>query len=337
MKKILAFACFFVSVQLFGQQLQVMGNEGKLYLQHTVAPKENWYSIGRIYNISPRDMAPFNNLSIQNPLSIGESLKVPLTAVNFSQDGKKNADEALIPLYHTVKEKEGLFRISQTFNKVPVASLKSWNNISGETVPVGTHIIVGYLKVKKDLSPLAGANYVAPVVTTPAVETKPVVKTENEKPVVKEEVKKPVEEAVKKPEVKKEEPKVTEPVKPVVATPAKPVESVSNIKTKPGGYFADDYNAQTSNGKNVQTITGNGSLFKSTSGWTDARYYVLINKVEPGTIVKVSSQGKYIYAKVLGALPEIKQNEGLLFRISNAAAKELNVTDKFTADISWEK
>lgn len=330
MRKSLVVILVFVSFQVFAQgKLLVQGGGGKLFLTHTVAAKENWYSIGRIYNISPRDMAPFNGLTIQSPLSIGMVLKVPLTDVNFSQDNKKNDDEAFVPLLHTIKEKEGLFHVSQLYNKVPVANIRGWNNLSSDNVSNGTDVIIGYLKVKKQLSPLAGANVTVPapkeevkVVEKPAVK-EPV--KEEPKSVVKAEAKTPVDDLKNIP-VKKEEPKVITPVK----------EEVS-VKTKPGGYFSDEYNAQTQNGKKTQSNNGNAATFKSTSGWADAKYYVLMNNVTPGTIVKVSSQGKYVYAKVLGAMPEIKQNDGLLVRISNAAAKELNVGDKFTADVSWDK
>jgi len=67
--------------------LNVQKEGSKLFLDHTVAPKENWYSIGRLYNISPKEIAPFNGTTLDKPLSIGEHLKVPLEAVNFSQDG----------------------------------------------------------------------------------------------------------------------------------------------------------------------------------------------------------------------------------------------------------
>jgi hypothetical protein len=239
--------------------------------------------------------------------------------VNFAQDNNKASDEVFVPLYHTVQEKEGLFRISQAYNKVPPDHLKSWNKLSTETVSSGTTIIVGYLKVKKELSPLAGATVTVPA--TPAL-----VKTV----LPKEEPKKQAAETEKK-----EEPKKTEAVK--QDHPVLQPKTEAAVKISEGGFFGKDYLEQTSNGKKVQTGTGNAGIFKSTSGWTDSKYYALINNVTPGTIVKVSSLGKTVYAKVLGAMPVIKQNEGLLIRISNAAAKALNAGDQFTADLSWDK
>ena len=175
--------------------LIIEGASPNLYITHTVAPKENYYSIGRLYNISPKEIAPFNKLELEKGLSLNQVIKVPLTS-NFSQDGAVTADEVLVPLYHVVKDKEGLYRIGTTYNKLPVEILKKWNNISGDAVGNGTKVIVGYLKVKKDLSAFSGmAKPVVPVVasvketapeTTPVKAPKPdVVKQTEKKPEVK--------------------------------------------------------------------------------------------------------------------------------------------------------
>ena len=50
----------------------------------------------------------------------------------------------------------------------------------------------------------------------------------------------------------------------------------------------------------------------------------------PGTILKITdnSSGKSVYAKVLDAIPDIKQNSGLSVVLSNAAAEELGAVGK---------
>src|SRR5277367_3335737 len=88
----------FVTAQ--DKMLDVQGVSPGLYLIHTVAPKENYYSIGRIYNISPKEIAPFNNMELAKGLSLGQTIKIPLMAVNFTQNEKTAAgDEVLIPVY----------------------------------------------------------------------------------------------------------------------------------------------------------------------------------------------------------------------------------------------
>lgn len=156
MKTILAsFFLSFLCFTIHAQHLMINQDEGKLYLQHEVLAKQNWYTIGRMYNISPKEIAPFNDLSINKILSIGQELKIPLTENNFVQSGQPAGNEIFVPLYHTVKEKEGLYRISAQYNKVDQKSLKIWNDLKGSDLGKGKDIIVGFLKVKKSVSPLA--------------------------------------------------------------------------------------------------------------------------------------------------------------------------------------
>ena len=49
-----------------------LDNQNKPYLTHIIGPKENFYSIGRIYNISPRVFAPYNGLELTSTLAIGQ-------------------------------------------------------------------------------------------------------------------------------------------------------------------------------------------------------------------------------------------------------------------------
>lgn len=322
-------------------KLQVQGVSPSLHITHSVAAKENWYSIGRIYNISPKELAPFNNSSLDKPLAIGQQLKIPLTAANFSQDGKKAADEVFVPVYHQVAEKEWYFRISSNYNKVPVETLEKWNTVKNDQLKAGMWLVVGYLKVKTAQSSLAasGTNKIIPAApaVTPAKEMAAAEKSKKpEAPLVKKEepVKpEPAAENAKaevpkpetvKPEIK-EEPKPAEPVSVPVVNNNTPVNHNGGVFKK---WFSDKGGA----------TTGNAGIFRSTSGWNDGKYYALINNVPIGTIVKVtfSSTNKSVYAKVLGQLPDMKESVGLAVRISDAAASELGVTNtKFYVDVKY--
>jgi hypothetical protein len=136
-------------------QLTILGTSGKFYLDHTVAAKENWYSIGRLFNLPPHDIASYNNLNFDKPLDIGQLIHIPLTATNFDQKPVKTAGESLIPIFHLVQDKEWAFKISSIYNDVPVTSLEKWNKTKRDDIQPGTNLIIGFLKVKTDLSPLA--------------------------------------------------------------------------------------------------------------------------------------------------------------------------------------
>lgn len=287
----------------------VHGTTGNIYLLHTVEPKENWYSIGRIYNISPKELAPYNHLSMDHPLSIGQSLKIPLQDVNFSQGSGKENDEVYVPVYHIVQDREWMYRISVNYNKVPIERLEAWNGIDKDEAKAGMKLIVGYLKVKTGLSSLAAAGFStmkggkAVVVAPQVTEQRPVAR--QEPPVTRQETAAPQETAKSSGSLPASEPK-TEPV-------------VRGVNTgSGGGYFGSQYAPA---GKNT---SGTAGIFKSTSGWQDSKYYALMDNVPVGSIIKIaSSGGKSVYAKVLGQLADMKDNAGLLIRLSDAAASEL--------------
>ena len=80
-------------------------------------------------------------------------------------------------------------------------------------------------------------------------------------------------------------------------------------------------------------------IFKTASGWQDAKYYALIDGVEPGTIIRIvnPNNNKAVYAKVLDKMTGIRQNQGFNVRISNAAATALDIseTDKFFVRVNY--
>ncbi|HXO74693.1 MAG TPA: LysM peptidoglycan-binding domain-containing protein [Puia sp.] len=161
---LLLISCFFIKfARSQSNELLVEGQTGKLYLEHTVVAKENWYSVGRLYNITPKELTAFNQVALTQPLTIGQKLEIPLTAVNFSQTGQKAAGETLVPVYYVIQEKEWMYRISVNHNKVPIPNLEKWNNVNKDQIHAGLHLIVGYLKVKTALSALA-ASGAAPAV-----------------------------------------------------------------------------------------------------------------------------------------------------------------------------
>ena len=321
-------ALFFYSASSAQDKILVAeGTVPNLYITHTVAPKENYYSVGRMYNVSPKDLAPYNDLVFEKGFSLGQTIKIPLGPNNFSQGEAPKENEVLVPIYHIMQAREGLYRVSVKYNKVPMDALKKWNKLSGDAVSNGTKLIVGYLRVVKDQSPLASQ---ATKLNTDIVVKKPEEKKTEEK---KQTVKNTEKEKVTEPLPKEEKPVVKE--KPVENVPVKQNGTI-NFN---GGKFKSLYSDQSKNSTS-QNEFGVAAIFKTTSGWQDGKYYCFHNTAEPGTIIKVTNtaNGKSVYAKVLDAIPDIKQNSGLLLRISNSAAEELGVTDtKFDCSISYAK
>ena len=337
--KLVILALFFhiLAIPSNAQQhlLVIAGEPGKLYVEHVVDAKENWYSVGRLYNVSPRAIAPFNDATLNKPLEIGEHLKIPLTALNFTQTGTKASGESLVPVYHIVQTKEWMYHVSTTYNKVPIESLEKWNHVTRDQVKAGMQLIVGYLKVKTLQSALASTSKeqvaVVPSATVPTkkVEDKSSTVSVLPPPVVKED-KKPEALPIKAPAAVSVDPKPAE-SNPVASTNSQstPVNYVGSVG---GGFFSTEF-VRTN-----KSLNGQAGTFKSTSGWQDGKYYALMNNVPVGTIVKVTSpaNSKAIFAKVLGQLPEMKESVGLTIRVSSAAAAELgNGELKFPVEVAY--
>ena len=115
-------------------------------------------------------------------------------------------------------------------------------------------------------------------------------------------------------------------------------EAVSTVGGEQG-YFKRSFEQQVKANPASKNATVTSGIFKTTSGWQDAKYYLLIDDVATGTIVKIINpeNNKAVFAKVLGEMNGIRQNQGLNIRISNAASTALGVadTEKFIVKLNY--
>lgn len=353
--------------------LTVEGTAPDLFITHKVTSGESLSGIGRKYNQKIQAIVTFNALSTDKGLLIGQTIKIPLTAQNLSASSKSETGETLIPLYHVVEKSETLFRISAN-SSVPLPEVRQWNNLSSDKIAVGTPLIVGHLKVANKQTSNLKNNGVAPADNTNAstpVETfiklKPaeeIKKVEEQKagistPAKKSEGKRtevlvatpmPEEkkqetvvvktEATPAPVLQKDEPALSKPVSQEMAPMKEETKKLDLLAPEPEvsneGVFSAIYSSDVSQ-KSLANKMGEAATFKSTSGWQDKKYYVLMNDILPGTILKIASiDNKFVFAKVLGSMPEMKENKGLLLRLSNAAATYLGMVDaKFPVQVSF--
>lgn len=346
MKKLLA-VLFALSVleSSFSQSKDLIINSGSkgAYLTHTVAAKEGLFPIGRLYNVHPRHIANFNGIDFNKGLAIGQQINIPLSDTNFKQTVNKG-----VPVYYKVSDKETLAAIS-TKTKAQVNNLKGWNGLSADNVSSGTKLIVGFLITNelqdrvvtitpKTVVAEGSVSNVKKQETSenkqPNTEVKNAVTAEESVSNVKkqEESKKLTEPEIKKqdPPVVKEETRKTEPVV---------TKQTETINSDGSGYFKNNFYQQAKAAPPTKEQTVTSSIFKTTSGWQDGKYYLLINGVEPGTIVKITnpSNNKIVFAKVLYAMDKIRENQGVEMRISDAAASSLAVseTDKFILKVNY--
>jgi LysM repeat protein len=303
---------------------------------HTVGAKETLFSIGRQYNIHPRELAAFNKIPFETGLTIGQVLKIPaqktMTPVttpvensnSANTDLKSNSNSKaetnttqvktevvanLSPIYHTVLKKENLFQIRMKYNKVSIDSIKKWNNLENESLSEGMRLIVGY-----ENSNVNNNN----TTNNTSFEKYPVSSNANSD--------------FKTNRANTLEKDETPSFSTISPTPG------PKVTTEGGGYFKTAFETQSAAKNNSVEEEGKAAAFKSTSGWDDGKYYCLHNTAPSGTIVKVTNKlnQKVIYAKVLDVIPDITQNKGIFLRLSKAGAEELGVTEEqFDAIVSY--
>jgi len=230
------------------------------------------------------------------------------------------------PITHIVGSTESLSTIAKKY-KTTVAQLKTWNKLKSDIIIDGHSLIVGYTPVSGSAQMPAGAAS-QPTTQSASTQKNIVVQTP---PQVQPSVEKVTKSSL---------PPATNTTKPetisreTTAAPTQPAVDISKIPAE--GYFTSSFGLE-SEGRNLQTSTGTSMTFKTASGWDDKKYYILVNNVPPGSIVKVmSANNKVVYAKVLWNMKDMKENEGLDFRISTATAAALGLSDaKFPLTITY--
>ena len=318
---------------------------------HTVKMRETLSSIAHKYHVTVGDLMRYNGLNSKSKLQIGEKIKIPskshvkeqIKEEVVQKPVEKKVKETKVvstepAKTHIVAQGESLFRIAKNY-KVPIAKLKEWNNIQDYTINVGQELFISQPSEEEIKAIQPAKSTTEKIITTTDVITKPVVKqTEVPKPTEKKvepvtPVTPVVSQQIKVAEESKSVPLVIDKQtsqQPVVETPKPQINKSKIISATDQGFFASQFVSTQ------QEITGTAGVLKTSSGWLDKKYYVLMNNVAPGTIVKISVNNNIIYAKVLEALPDVKEDQGLILRVSNAAASILNITEnKFQVTVNY--
>lgn len=190
---VLFFAALFhvsgAKAEISRDSIGVENLKGKKVIIHKIVAHDTYYSLGRRYNVSPKEILTFNN---NKYLQIGVIIKVPtLLDFNESQTSKTNpqvqsasstSDSQQIE--YTIKPKDNLNRLAETYGTT-ISELKRINNLSSSNLHIGQ---VLKIPVKGEQAPSAErqATVAAPVPTPTAapvpVKEKPVESTRKPNP-----------------------------------------------------------------------------------------------------------------------------------------------------------
>lgn len=289
------------------------------YITHTIAAGETLSALSNKYKTTVGDIMRLNGMNADSKLAIGQKIKIPSGGASVPRqtaspsESVKSAPAATGAVtIHTVQQGETLYRIATQYH-VKVDQVKNWNNLASDNVAVGQKLYInGNAPAQAEEAPQQAVVKPQPVQPQP-------------QPVQQQPVSAPVQQA----------PPATTPVQPKPDVKEEPKVDPSKVGAK--GYFESLFGVDVA-GRSLETTTGAAMTFKTSSGWNDKKYYILMNDIAPGAIVKITYPGsnKTIYAKVLWNMGTLKENEGLNFRISNAAADALGVTElKFQITVAY--
>lgn len=315
--------------------LQAAAQPGEVV--HAIAQGETLSGLARQYHTTVGDIMRLNGMDSKSVLRIGQKVKIPSKSVKQNIAVKRNApvtkrattksvaneapvqsqEPAATPstATHIVGQRETLYGISKKYN-VTVGQIKEWNHLSGNNIHQGQRLSInGSMATVPD------------VVTTKPEVVEPVSSSVTKSPskaATTQSSSQPVADGNKKEgETNSSSSKVTP-----TAKQKDPI--IDSKNANDAGYFAYFYH------QGKRELSGDAATFKTASGWVDKKYYVLVNNIDVGSIVRLTANNKIIFAKVLGPLPDIKEDNGLFLRLSNSAASVLGLADsKFPVVINY--
>jgi hypothetical protein len=264
------------------------------YVKVLISGFESWSALSEAWKV-PADALEKSNPGIIPGVFAGlRDIRVPVAGILKDE----NCTDCK-PVYHRVNTGEGLYRIGVWYGKISPAKIKQMNNLRSDALKPGQQLMVGYVNLKppeieaidnvtaslKNIQGITASS--ANVGNDTSLSQTPYIPADT-------------------------------------VTVNLPVPEPELVLSYEGfGLFATEFNLTVDS--ILTKKTGRAASFKSESGWADGRFYILNSLLKAGSIVKISNpvNGAYLFAKVVGPLPDIKQNNGLHYRLSNAAAAKL--------------
>lgn len=259
-------------------------------LAHRVVAKESLLSISRSYHVHPEQLRLLNGLQAGNSLRAGQRILIPLSDTNFSKKKSKGR-----PVYYAVKKGATFSKVIKEVGFITAAQLRSLNGLTASSLGGKKRLIVGYLRQTP--------RWVASAKEDTVSNTLQVLRTDSSKQDVMGRV-------------------ATEPL----AASTIRDQALYRFLVSGQGYFKNAFEEYLDESDPLQQLV-KAAVFKTQSGFLDQKYYVITNLAPVGTYVYLyaDAQSRGVYAKVIGPLHDIRLNQGLDLRVSNAAVLALGI------------
>lgn len=276
------------------------------YQIHIVKKGETLYSLSRKYNVAIGRIVKMNRGLNPDHLREGQKLKIPVEHSAIEKEGavvpqsEPSVKEEAKPeiqkdqyLYHVVEAGETLYGISRKF-KAKVTDIMDWNGLETFDIKVGQRLIVGKVKEEKEEKEEKRDKIGE---GAPGIDE---MKKDEEGGLAGE----------KKEEVKYEKDESFEPSVNELSLEYEEVKSTGSYKE--------------------QSEKAVARWMKDVEGFPASKGYFALHRSLPiGTILRVENpvNGRYIFAKVIGHLPQREENKDIQMKLPESAGKELKAFD----------
>ncbi len=305
-------------------------SDDKTWVLHRVESQETLYSISKKYNVKVEKIIA-QNPDAKTAIKIGQLLKIPIAKQKNQTTTSSSKNK------HVVQSKQTLFSIAKMYG-ITVNQLKEWNNLTSDEILVGQELVISLSELGPKLHKLPSVNH------QDSLTYKKNYKVDD-----------------KNNKIHKVQAGQT-----LSGLSRLYGESVENIMrwnqlTSPEIYVDQDlivHKAQDNvepiqehylidlNKKDTTRLVDKTPIVKSTGakiaevglaeaidGTEDNPKYLALHKTAaPGTIVQVKNEinNVYIFARVVGKLPDTGANEKTIIRLTKKAYQKLGTIDKKT-------
>lgn len=310
---ILFYCLLFISFPLFAQRndtLFVVQNERNWAINHTVQSGETVFSIARKYHVPPAILADENGITFQTPLKPKSTLLIPTGAYNLlkTKPQQKNDNR---PLYTIVDKEESLYRIARITN-VPQKNIQQWNDLYDNDISQGQRLQVGWLLYDETI--IANPKKTTDKILVTTTTTKPPIAKATQPKIAP---------------VKKETPQTSpwvqswDTFRVAKATDSSKILMDTTISAAKALYLSQTYNEES-----VTEEKGPAAFYTNNSDFKSEFLYAFHNAAGKGKIIRVKNlnNGRVVYVKVLGPIPQTGLYHNAIIGISNKAKHALGAT-----------
>ena len=278
-------------------------------ISHKVKAGETFYTVARRYHVPPAMLADFNNSGLQQTLSPGKKLFVPVGAYNFLASRPYRSSEAR-PAYYRVDAERNLGRISKNSGVKPNTILQ-WNRTANKQLREGQILIVGWI-LYDATEPIPPASTKLPASGVATSKGSGMTVTQGV----------PV-------QTRKDTVYVT-------GADTLRADGMDTLAEVSEGEIL--FMEQTNNEANVTEEKGAAAFFKRVGTSSNGIFFAFHSMAKRGTILKVHNPGtgKTVYAKVIGTVPTTATYHNALIGLSSDARENLGVfEDKAWVQVSY--